>query len=262
LSDNLRIVDSHAHLGMDDFSKDLKDVLKRSGDAGVLWVLVPATDVESSRVVVELCEKYDSVYGAVGIHPHDADKAKQEDVEEIASLLTHPKVKAVGEIGLDFYYSFSAREVQERIFSMQLALAAVSGLPVVIHSRDAVDEALSIIDACDPDKIKGVFHCFTGSVKELDAVIERGFYVSVGGMVTFKNFQALDVVKKIPLDKLLVETDAPYLTPVPFRGKRNEPAFLPYTIEKLAEIYNKSADEISAVTSENAERLFNAGKES
>jgi len=261
LSDILSIVDSHAHLGMDDFNKDLEDVLKRSRNAGVLWVLVPATDAESGRRVVELCEKYDDVYGAVGIHPHDADKAEQEDIEEIASLLTHPKIKAVGEIGLDFYYSFSPREAQERVFSMHLALAKVHNLPVVIHSRDAVDDALAIIDAC-PDEVKGVFHCFTGTLKELEAVLERGFYVSVGGMVTFKNFNALDVVKRIPLEKLLVETDAPYLTPVPFRGKRNEPAFLPYIVKTLAEIYNKSADEISRVTTTNAEKLFNVSRKS
>jgi len=253
------IVDSHAHLVMDEFASDIDEVLKRAEKAGVKWVLVPATDVKSAEKVVQLCEKFPNVYGAAGIHPHDAEKATEQDIEAIASLLQHPRIVAVGEIGMDFYYSFSAKAVQERIFSVQLALAKINNLPVVIHSREAVEDILAIYDAVESENIRGVFHCFTGSVQELEKIIDRGFYVSVGGMVTFKNFRSIDMVKKIPLDRLLVETDAPYLTPVPYRGKRNEPSYTIHIISRLAQLFNMSVEEIAEITTLNAEKLFLTG---
>ena len=253
------IVDTHAHLVMDAFAGDMEAVLDRAADAGVSWVLVPSTDVDSARQVVRLCESESSVYGAVGVHPHDADKAGDTDMEAIASMLLHPRVCAVGEIGMDFHYSFSSKEAQERVFSMQLALARVNDMPVIIHSREAVNEILAIIDAVVPDSIEGVFHCFTGSHAELEAVLEHGFYVSVGGMVTFKNGKIAELAGQIPLDRLLIETDAPYLTPVPLRGKRNEPAYLVHVIEKLAQIYDASFEQIARQTAVNAGRLFGTG---
>ncbi|MBI2842009.1 MAG: TatD family hydrolase [Armatimonadetes bacterium] len=252
------IVDSHAHLNDRQFRNDIDGAVERAAEAGVKKIICPGFDIPSSRRAVQIAERYGGVWAAVGIHPHDAAKMNAGALAEIRELAQHPKVVALGEMGLDFYRDLSPRPVQEEAFRAQLALAGELGLPVIIHDRDAGPSALRVILDVGTPAAGGVMHCFSGDVDYALKVVELGFHIGIAGPVTFgKNETLRAVVRRVPEDRLLVETDAPYLTPEPFRSRRrNEPALVRVVAEKVAEVKNRTLDDIAQMTSANAESLF------
>lgn len=252
-------VDTHAHLDMDAFAGDLDDVLVRAAEAGVDKIITIGIDLASSRKAVALAECHPNVWASVGIHPHEAAKATEADFEALIGLLAHPRCVALGETGLDYHYDFSPRDVQRTVFKTQLRLAQALRKPLVIHVREAMAEALQIIDDCGPGPWRGVFHCFGGDENDVPHVVERGFHVGFTGVVSFKNFGKAEAVRRVPLSRLLVETDAPYMAPVPFRGKRCEPAHAAQTGEVLAGLLDVDAATLAERTTANAETLFGLG---
>ncbi len=276
-------VDSHAHLFFKDFNDDLDDVLQRARDAGVEYIVNPGTDLETSRQSIELAEKYDMIYACVGFHPHDASKADSSALQEIEKLSNHPKVVAIGEIGLDYHYNFSPPEKQREVFSVQIDIAQRRDLPIVIHSREAEPDTLRIVEEKvnskpdwrknllrDHDRFpspKGVFHCFPGDAQMAWKVINWGFYISIPGPVTFgskpnKPNSMIDVVMNVSAEHILLETDSPYLTPAPNRGKRNEPSNIPFIAKKISELQGLSVEDIGRASSLGVQKLFGIGKRS
>jgi len=269
-------IDSHAHLYSEEFRSDLPEVLQRARDGGVEGLIVPGTNVETSREAIALAERYEFVAACVGVHPHEAGKAADGDFEVIEKLSQHPKVVAIGEIGLDYHYDFSSPAIQQQAFRRQLQMAARRGLPVVVHTRDSIDDAVAIVeDVARVNKQwaerqenvhtrspggRGVFHCFTGTPEQAWKLIEMGFYVSYPGIVTFKNSPVIETLKRIGYDHILLETDSPYLTPVPMRGKRNEPSYLPVVAEKIASVFDVTAADVARTTRFNTKRLFRIGE--
>ncbi len=253
----MKLIDSHCHLDDDQFAADRDAVIERAQAAGVERMLAIGTgsgppDLEAA---VRLADAHPFIYATVGVHPHDAAKAGQETFEQLAVLLAHDKVVALGEIGLDYHYDFSPRDVQRQVFATQLQLAVKAGKPVVIHTREAWEDTLRMIDENPPPRA-GIMHCFTGGEREAGQALERGFYLSFGGVITFPKADSVRAAARItPEDRLLVETDAPYLAPVPHRGKRNEPAFLVDTVRRLAEVRETTPDEIAASSVRNFTRL-------
>jgi TatD DNase family protein len=267
------IVDTHAHIFFKDYQTDFDEMIKRATDAGVGCIVSPGTDLPTSRMSVELAEKYSMVYACVGFHPHDAAQADDRLLGEIESLSHHRKVVAIGEIGLDYHYNYSPQAKQRDIFAAQIDIAIRRDLPIVVHSREAELDTLSIVEAKTAEAPlwrksnsgvvsgKGVFHCFPGDVQMAERVISRGYFISIPGPVTFaaksgKQNQMADVVANISLDHILLETDSPYLTPVPLRGKRNEPSYLIHIARKIADVKGCSFDEVSERTTKNAEFFF------
>ena len=249
------IFDSHAHYDDSAFDED-RDALLRSFPArGVEGVINCAVNAASARQSMQLAETYPHVWCAVGIHPEEAASATPEELEACLALAAHPKAVAIGEIGLDYHYEDPPRDVQQRAFRMQMELAQKLSLPVVIHEREAHEDGLRIIS--DFPDVTGVFHCFSGSYEMAKELIRRGWYIGFTGVVTFKNARkAVEVAEKIPLDRILIETDCPYMAPEPFRGRRNDPSLVPFVAKKIAEIRGISAEEAAAATEENAKRLF------
>lgn len=248
------MIDSHCHLNDPKLAVDLEGVIERARIAGVDSFIVPGYDLVSSETAVSIASANDGVYALVGIHPHDAITYSNEVEQRLMELLKNDKVVGLGEIGLDYHYDNSPREKQREVFIRQLELAKKSSKPVVIHSREAFLETFEIIR--DHGKgLKGVFHCFSGSYESAMRVIkELGFYISIAGPVTFKNAnEPLEVATRIPLEYLLIETDCPYLAPHPFRGKQNEPAYLPYIAERISDV---RGSDILEATVENTKRLF------
>ncbi|HLP18540.1 MAG TPA: TatD family hydrolase [Bacteroidota bacterium] len=268
-------IDSHSHLFYKDYEKDIDDVLKRAADAGMEYAVVPGTNIETTKQAIALAERENSIYAAAGIHPLDLETWTDSTLAEIEQMLSHPKVVAVGEIGLDYYYDRVPRDVQRMRFREQLALAAAHHLPAIIHTRDSMDDALEIVEETIqrfPDwrrvvqdsgrtveGLKGVFHCYSGDAKTAIRLIKAGFLVSFPGTVTFKNNAAAEVVREIGYDHLMLETDAPYLTPAPHRGKRNEPSYIPLITARIAELCSASTDDIERTTTYNAKKLFGIG---
>ncbi|MBX6352685.1 MAG: TatD family hydrolase [Thermoflavifilum sp.] len=251
------LFDTHCHLNADQFRDDLDEVVQRAREAGVTHIVVPGVDAENSRRAIEIAERYEGVYAAVGVHPESLDKADWAELDEIAKLAEHPKVVAIGEIGLDYYWNVAPREVQQAWLRKQLELAAVLKLPVVIHNRDATADTVALLEEVCPGRVTGVMHCFTGSFETAQRCIRIGFFISYGGPVTFKNAHNVrEAAARVPLEHVVVETDSPYLTPHPYRGKRNEPARVRLVAEKLAELYGRSVEEMEAITHANALRLF------
>lgn len=250
------LIDSHAHIYYRDYAGDFDDMLKRAEDAGVAAILVVGTDIESSRESVELAEKYPQLYAAVGIHPHDAGRVTDACYDVISSLaVSSPKVVAIGEIGLDFYRDRSPRDVQEVVFRRFLQLAAALNKPVIIHDRDAHERIMSILR--EEAVRKGVLHCFSGDAAMALEAAALGLHISIPGTVTYPGNQALrDVVRTVSIDQMLVETDCPYLTPVPHRGKRNEPSYVRLAAEKVAEVKGLTLEDVARVTTKNASELF------
>jgi TatD DNase family protein len=260
----VRLVDTHAHLDFPKFDADRPQVVERARAAGVAAIVNVGTDLVSSQRAVELAARYDLVYAAVGMHPHDAKKLDGAVLAELRDLAQRPKVVAVGEIGLDFYRDLSPRDTQRRAFQAQLAWAIRLGKPVIIHDRDAHGEIMEILTdwasglgdsplAARP----GVLHTFSGDLNMAERAIELGFYISVSGPVTYKNARQLpDIVRTIPQDHLLVETDCPFLAPHPHRGERNEPAYVRLVAERVASLKGVSFEELAGVTTANAQRLF------
>lgn len=253
----MKIFDSHAHYDDDAFNEDREQVLKEIKENGIIGVLNCGASIEGARKSVGLAEEYDFFYAAVGIHPEHADEFSESILEEIKSLANSNKVKAIGEIGLDYYYEENPeREVQKDVFRQQMNLAQELGLPVVIHNRDAHEDTLTIMKQFP--KVIGVVHCFSGSAEFARECLKLGYYIGFTGVVTFKNAKKIvEVAKEVPLNSMLVETDCPYMAPVPFRGNRNKSDYIPYIIEKLAEIKGIPPEETASITIENTKRLFN-----
>jgi TatD DNase family protein len=246
---------------MREFGDDRDDVIKRAREAGVEYIITIGTTVESSRDAVMLAEKHDRVYAAVGIHPHEAKDVLHPAYEVLRHLAKHKKVVAYGEVGLDYYYEHSARNVQQRKFRDMLREARELALPVIVHDRDAHEDTLKILSEEWDPALGGVMHCFSGDLSFARKVMELGFYISIAGPVTFPKADALrEVVKQIPIEQMLVETDSPYLAPQAYRGKRNEPAYVRHAAEAIAKIKGLSFDDVARITSFNAMQLFGIGE--
>ncbi len=254
------LIDTHAHLEMREFNDDRDDVIKRAREAGVEYILTIGTTIESCRDAVLLADKYDFIYAAVGIHPHEAKDILHPAYELIRRFAQHKKVVAYGEIGLDYHYEHSPRTDQKRKFRDMLHEARELKLPIIVHDRDAHEDMLQILSEEWSPGLGGVMHCFSGNVELARKLIEMGFLISIAGPVTFPKAEALrEVVRRIPIEYLLIETDAPYLAPQPMRGKRNEPAFVRHTAEAIAKIKGLSFDDVARITSFNAMQLFGIG---
>ena len=248
------IFDTHAHYDDDAFDEDLSQVLCDLADKGVCGVINNASNMESAKKSVEFAEKYPNIWAAVGVHPHDVKDMTEADIDTLRKMSEHKKVVAIGEIGLDYHYNFSPRDVQIKWFEKQLELAKELDLPVFIHDREAHADTMEILKKYKP---KGVIHCFSGSVEMAKEIIKLGMYIGLGGAVTFKNAKTpVEVAKYVPLDRLLLETDAPYMTPVPFRGKRCTSDLIQYTAEKIATERNITAQQLCDITKNNTLALF------
>ena len=249
------LVDSHCHLDFPDFAPEREAVIARAFAAGIGTMLTICTRLDQFAGVREIAETDPRIWCSVGAHPHEAADHADIIAERLVALAAHPRVVGIGETGLDFHYDLSPRDVQQRVFSAHIAASQESGLPLIIHAREADDEIPAILRAANPPA--GVLHCFTGSRALAEAALDLGFYISISGIVTFLNADDLRaIVRDIPLDRLLVETDAPYLAPVPFRGKRNEPAFVTATAAAVAVLKEVEPDALAAATTANFFRLF------
>jgi TatD DNase family protein len=250
------LADSHAHLEMNDFDRDRDDVIRRAEDAGVDLIITVGTTLDECRKAVSIADRNKSVYAAIGIHPHEVKDIDERTYENLKHLAKMDKVVAFGEIGLDFFRNLSPKDVQVRRFGEQLELANDIGLPIIIHDRDAHQETLKMLEGWKGSH-RGVFHCFSGDYRMAAKCLDMGFFISIPGAVTFGKSEKLqEVVRRIPITGILVETDAPYLTPHPYRGKRNEPAFVIHTAKKIAEIKQLSLEELAGVTYENTKNVF------
>ncbi len=247
--------DSHAHYDDEQFDTDRDELLFSMRENNVGYIVNAAQDLRTAYISKELAEKYDFIWFAAGFHPHEAKYATDDALSEIKALLSHPRNVAVGEIGLDYHYDYSPRDVQKDVFAKHLAIAEEVKLPAVVHDREATGDCMDIIRGF-PD-VHGVVHCFSGSWETAKELLDRGWYLSFTGAVTFKNARkAVEVVSKMPLDRLMIETDSPYMTPEPKRGSRNSSLNLPFIAKRIAEIRSLSVEEIEALTTENARRFF------
>jgi len=251
------MIDSHCHLDFKEFNKNREEVIRNALAAGVRTMINIGADLPTSINSVRLAEKYDCIFAAVGVHPHDAKTFNDGVENELLRLIENKKVKAIGEIGLDFFRDLSPRQIQKDVFRRQLELAVSKRLPVVIHAREAYQETLEIVREYSQKLVGGVFHCFQGDAKKAFKVIDLGFSVSVGGKITYPRDEMAAMAAEIPLEHILLETDSPYLTPVPFRGKSsNQPAYVRYVRDKLAELKNISVEEVEKITDRNTQKLF------
>ena len=252
------IVDSHCHLDFNDFEDDFEEMLARARENGVTAMLNAGNNIKELDHQLEISEKYPFIYTAVGVHPHNASEYPNISAYDIIEATQHKKVVAIGECGLDYYNDYSHKDEQFRVLKIQIEAAQETGLPLIIHNRDSDDDMMKVLgEAYKKKAFSGVIHCFSSSQKLADFALEIGFYISASGIITFnKSADIRDVFKRVPLDKLLVETDAPYLAPVPLRGRRNESAFVVHTLEKLAQIKDVDAHELAEITSNNFYRLF------
>ena len=251
------LFDSHAHIDDNRFDTDRDETIQRAVQNGVKGIINIGADLASSARSVELASRYEEIYAAVGIHPHDAKDAIDSDYEMMARWVAkEPKVVAIGEIGLDYYYDWSPRDVQQAVFIRQIDLARQLGKPIIIHDRDAHGDLLTIVKK-EAQGMTGVFHCFSGSLEMAQEVIRLGFYVSFAGPVTFdKSVKVKEIAAAVPLDRLLVETDSPYLTPNPYRGRRNEPAHVRFVAEEIARLRNLPLEAVAEATTANVRQLF------
>lgn len=250
-------IDTHAHLNDPAFDKDRDETIKRAFDFSVEKIIDVGIDIATSRLSVQIAERYDAVYATVGFHPHDASKFSVSVLEEMELLASHEKVVAIGETGLDFYRNFSPRDLQITAFREQIQLAKRLKLPLVIHNRASVETVLTILQEEKAEELSGVLHCYSGSMDSALEAIGLNFYVGFNGPVTYKNSRSLEIACSLPMERIILETDSPYLAPEPYRGKRNEPAFIPLIAAKLAERGAVSLESIAQITSINASCLFN-----
>ena len=249
------LFDTHAHLNDPVFDEDRDTLISGLPAQGVGFVMNPGCSLENSRQAIAIAEKYPFVYAAVGTHPDTADEVNEAVIEEYRRLCSHEKVKAIGEIGVDYYYETIPREVQLKAFRMQMELARETGLPVIIHERDAHDDGMRIVKEF-PD-VTGVFHCYSGSAEMAKQLVKMGWYIGFTGVLTFKNARkAVETAQAIPLERIVLETDCPFMAPEPFRGKRNHPGYLYRMAERLAELRGLSVEEVHAITTENGKRLY------
>ncbi|MBI3017701.1 MAG: TatD family hydrolase [Deltaproteobacteria bacterium] len=248
-------IDSHAHLEYSNYEADFSEVLARAKEAKIELILNIGTTLEHCKQGLEVAQSYPHIFASVGIHPHDANKVPADYLDQLKAFAKNPKVKAIGEIGLDYYYEHSPREIQLQRFEEQVRLAQELNLPMSIHCRNAFQDCFEILSKVS--YFTGVFHCFTGTQEEAKKALELGFYISFSGIVTFKKSQALqEVVKQVPLEKMLIETDAPFLAPEPHRGKRNEPAFVILTAQKIADLKAIPLETVAQKTTHNTKTLF------
>lgn len=252
------LVDSHCHLDFPDFAEDLDAIVERAGEAGVGMMLTICTHLTRFERVLAVAERYENIYCTVGIHPHEAESEPEALVDELLRMADHPKVVGFGETGLDFFYEHSPRDIQERQFRAHIEAARQSGLPVIIHTRDADADMARILDEeAAKGAFPGLIHCFSSGIELAEKAVENGLYISLSGILTFNKAENVrDAAKAISINRLLVETDAPYLSPVPKRGKRNEPAFTVHTAARLAEIKGMTPNQIAQATTANFLRLF------
>jgi TatD DNase family protein len=251
------LIDSHSHLEMPEFKKDLEAVIQRAKESGVGYIFTVGTEKKDWTRALEIAHSHPSVYAILGVHPHNVKEIDDRTYSTLRDLCRDGKVRAYGEIGLDFYRDLSPRAVQLMRFREQIGLAKELELPIVVHDREAHQETLEILKSEKAEKCGGIIHCFSGDYEMAKECIEMGFYISIPGTVTFKNtggFQ--EIIKRLPLESLLIETDAPFLAPVPFRGKRNEPSYVRYTAQKVAEIKKISFEKVAEATTENALRVY------
>lgn len=251
-------IDTHVHLNADQFENDVEEVITRALDAGVTKMIVVGFDRKTINRAMELTELYPFIYAVVGWHPVDAIDCTEEDLKWIESLAAHPKVVGIGETGLDYHWDKSPRDIQQKVFRKQIQLAKKVDLPIIIHNRDATADVVRILKEEDAEKVGGIMHCYGGSVETAKECIAMNFMISLGGPVTFKNARMpKEVAVEIPLDKLLIETDSPYLAPHPYRGKRNEPVYVTLVAEEIAKLKELSVDEVAKATTANAIKIFN-----
>lgn len=250
------LFDSHAHIDDEKFDDDRAEVIARAIENGVTGFVNVGACMESSARSIVLAEQYENIYAAVGIHPHEAEKALETDYEKLATWSKHSKVVAIGEIGLDYYYDFSPRDIQKNVFIKQIDVARQMDMPIIVHDRDAHGDILDILKK-EAKGMRGILHCFSGSLEMAKEIIKLGFYISIAGPVTFKNAAKLpEIVNGVPLERLLVETDCPYLTPHPHRGKRNEPAYVRMVAEQVASLRGMEFLALAEATTNNAKNIF------
>ncbi len=249
----MTLIDTHAHIYYDDYANRMDDVIRAAADNGVKKIISVGVDLTTSEECILLAEKYPSVYATCGYHPHEATKAPKGYLYELEELYKHPKVVAVGEIGLDYHYNFSDPHDQRKVYHEQLEMADSLNLPAVVHCRQSDDDVLSGIQ--QSGHTSGVIHCFASNLDFAEKILETGFFISFTGMITFVK-ELDEVVNKIPLEKMMVETDSPYLTPKPYRGKQNEPAFVIHVAEKIAKLKEISLNEVAETTTDTAYNLF------
>jgi len=253
----MMLIDSHAHLEMPDFKRDLEQVIQRAKESGVGYIFTVGTEKNDWKRALEIADSHPSIYAILGVHPHNAKEIDDETYRELKEHCRNGKVKAYGEIGLDFFRNLSPRDIQLKRFREQIGLAKELGLPIVVHDREAHQETLEILKSEKAEECGGIIHCFSGDYEMARACMDMGFYISIPGSITFKNAEGFrEIVNRIPLESLLVETDAPFLTPEPFRGKRNEPSYVRYTAQKVAGIKKISFEKVTEVTTENALRVY------
>ena len=252
------MIDSHVHLDDPAFDEDRDSLIKSLGDNGIELVINNSSDLPSSERSVELANKYENIYAAIRVHPHEAKTYDDQVEERLIELSKNEKVMAIGEIGLDYYYDNSPRDVQKEVFKRQIELAARLGKNIVIHSRDAVKDTFDILkEAHEKYEFTALIHCFSQSVEMMEEYVKMGDYLALGGAVTFKNAKTpKEVAKKVPLDRLLLETDCPYMTPVPYRGKRNEPKLVKFVCQYIADLRQIDPEEVEKITAENTKRFF------
>ena len=248
--------DSHSHIQFPDYEEDLPEVIERALKAEVEGIIVVGTTIDDSQQAIALARQYPELYAAVGIHPSDTDDVNDELIDMLTLLLEQPSVVAIGEVGLDYYRSEVAQEQQKRVMTRFIRFARELGKPIIIHQRSAEEDLYQIVRDEGGGEVSGVMHCFSGDVKMAAQMLDLGFYISFAGNISFKNFKQQEVIREVPLEKLLLETDAPFLSPEPYRGKRNEPAHLHYTVEAAAKILGLSPKDVARETTGNAKRLF------
>lgn len=251
------LFDTHVHVNAEQFNEDLEEVIDRAQEAGVENMIVVGFDRPTITRAMELVELYEFMFAAVGWHPVDAIDMTEEDLLWIEELCAHPKVVAIGEMGLDYHWDKSPKDIQQEVFRKQIRLAKKVGLPIIIHNREATADIVSILKQEEASEVGGIMHCFSGSAETAMECIDLNFYISLGGPVTFKNAKKpKEVAAAVPLDRLLIETDCPYLAPHPYRGKRNEPSYVKLVAEQIAEIKQLTVEEVSQATTNNAKKLF------
>ncbi|MEI2442775.1 TatD family hydrolase [Priestia megaterium] len=251
------LFDTHVHLNAEQYEDDLQEVINRALEKDVQNMVVVGFDEPTIKKAIQIAETYDFIYASVGWHPVDAIDMTDEHLAWIEELAQHPKVVALGEMGLDYHWDKSPKEVQKDVFRRQIRLARKVNLPIIIHNRDATEDVVTILKEEHVEEVGGIMHCFTGSIEVAKQCMDMNMYISFGGPVTFKNAKKpKEVATELPLDKLLIETDCPYLTPHPFRGKRNEPGYVSYVAEQIAELKGITYEELADITTANAKKLF------
>jgi TatD DNase family protein len=251
------LFDTHAHYDDERFQEDREEVLKKAFECGVGTILNVSSSPTSIPKCIQLAQSHERIFAAVGVHPHDASNITDEILSQVEALSEHPKVVAIGEIGLDYHYDFAPRHTQKKWFQEQIELAKRVKLPIIIHNRESTEDVLTILKETSAKDVGGVFHCFSGSIETAKFLIDNNFFLSFGGTITFKNAQKIrEILEYLPLERILVETDAPYLTPEPYRGKRNDSSYVGLVAKKIAEIKSLDFEEVCQQTTENGMKLF------